>query len=137
MKWNVQQFTGLGVIAPAKAEADAQFVWAALGEAQALVLQAQDRNPASATGLIQRLEALMVQANAWDSTRAMEETTDAEWDAGLIQLVAKAEQLRVDAAVVLEEQHKKTQFRGALIGASIVAVGAAGLFWALRKRKKR
>ena len=131
----MQQFAGLGAIEAAKAEADMGLVWSVQGQAQALVLQAKDRDAASAEGLIQRLEALTLSVNGWEATRTA--ATDAEWDLGRDQLVVEFEQLRVDAAVTLEEQHKKTQFRGALMGASIVAVGAAGLFWALRKRKKR
>jgi hypothetical protein len=135
MKWNVQQFAALGAIEAVKAEADMGFVWAVQGQAQALVLQAQDRDPASTKGLLQRLETLTSQVNAWEATRPT--AADAEWDSDRDRLAVEFEQLRVDAAVALEEQHKKTQFRGAIIGASIVAVGAAGLFWALRKRKKR
>ena len=132
MRWSLQQ---LGLIDPAKAEADLGIVWSAQGAAQALVLQAQDRDAASAKGLVERLENATAQANYWESTRS--EAADEGWDSAREALLVAFDQLRVDAAVLLEEQHKKTQFRGALMGASIVFVGAAGLFWALRKRKKR
>jgi hypothetical protein len=129
------QFYGLGAIDDVKAEADLGAVFAAQGQAQVLVLQVQDRSSADAKRLVARLEALTAEANVLAATRA--DSDEATWNAGVDVLLLEFDQLRVDAAVVLEEQHKKTQFRGALVGASIVAVGAAGLFWALRKRKKR
>lgn len=134
MRWGMQ-FYGLGAIDDVKAEADLGAVFAAQGQAQVLVLQVQDRSSADAKRLVARLEALTAEANVLAATRA--DSDEATWNAGVDVLLLEFDQLRVDAAVVLEEQHKKTQFRGALVGASIVAVGAAGLFWALRKRKKR
>ena len=131
----MQQFYGLGVIDDVKAEADLGAVFGDLGRAQVLVLQVNARDPEGAKGLMGRIAALTAEANALAASRA--EADDAVWDGEVARLLLASDQVRHEADVALEEQHKKTQFRGALVGASIVAVGAAGLFWVLRKRKKR
>ncbi len=135
MKWGMQ-WQGFGAIEEVKAEADLGLIWASHAQAQALIQQVADRSQADAKALVERLEVLTGQANAWAAQRSSN-ISDVDWDLERDRLLVEFDQLQVDAAVTLDEQHKKTQFRGALIGAAVVAVGAGGLIWALRKRKKR
>lgn len=131
MRWGMRQL-GLAAIDDVKAEADLGLVWSAAGQAQALVEQAAHRGDASLGG---RLETLMGQANTWESTRAA--AVDSDWNIERDRLLVEFDSLRTAASVVLEEQHKTTQFKGALVGASITVVGAGVLVWMLRGRKKR
>lgn len=132
MRWKMAQFA-LGAIDNVKAEADMGLVWNSQGQAQALVEQAALQS--AVPELEERLQRLTAQIGAWEATRTTAENSD--WDVERDRLVTELDRLRVNAASQLQDQHKKTQFWGVLIGASVVAVGSVGLFWVLRKRKKR